>query len=58
METLDPNVAVLLISSTAAGFLMALAGVHKSALEWRNRRRVCPSCGRRLERGTCTCTRG
>jgi hypothetical protein len=58
METLDPNVAVLLISSTAAGFLMALAGVHKSALEWRNKRRVCPSCGRQLERGACTCSRG
>ena len=58
MQALDPHLAVLLISSTAAGFLMTLAGVHKSALEWRNRRRVCPSCGRHLQRGACTCSRG
>ena len=56
MQPLDPHVAVLLISSTAAGFLMTIAGVQKSGLEWRRRRRVCPSCGRHLQRGACTCS--
>jgi NADH pyrophosphatase NudC (nudix superfamily) len=54
---LDPQVAILLASSTGVGFLMTMAGVHKSALEWRRRRRVCPSCGRQLERGSaCACS--
>jgi NADH pyrophosphatase NudC (nudix superfamily) len=56
MQPLDPHVAVLLISTAAAGFLMTIAGVQKSALEWRRRRRVCPSCGRHLQRGACTCS--
>ena len=57
MHVLDPHVAILLASSTGVGFLMAIAGVHKSALEWRQRRRICPSCGRQLQRGACTCSR-
>jgi hypothetical protein len=59
MHVLDPQMAILLASSTAVGFLMAIAGVHKSALEWRQRRRTCPSCGRQLQRdGACACSRG
>jgi hypothetical protein len=58
MHLLDPQIAILLASSTGVGFLMTMAGVHKSALEWRRRRRICPSCGRHLERGACTCSRG
>jgi hypothetical protein len=57
MQALDPQLAALLASSTAVGFMMIVAGVQKSALEWRRRRRVCPSCGRHLERGACTCSR-
>ena len=53
---LDPHLAILLVSSTAAGFLMTYAGVQKSALEWRRRRRTCPSCGRTIQRGVCTCS--
>jgi hypothetical protein len=55
--TLDLHVAALLISTTAAGLLMAIAGIRKNGLEWRQRRRICPSCGRRLERGACLCSR-
>jgi hypothetical protein len=58
MHALDPHVAALLVTSTGVGFLMAMAGVHKSALEWRRRRRVCPSCGRRLNGTICGCPRG
>ena len=47
--SLDPQIAVTAVASTGAGALMLLAGVQKHALEWRRRRRVCPSCGRRLD---------
>jgi hypothetical protein len=32
---------------------MATAGVQKSALEWKRRRRICPSCGH--EAAACIC---
>jgi hypothetical protein len=51
--TLDPNLAVLFATTTAAAFLMMFAGVQKRALEWRRRRRLCPSCGRRIEGRIC-----
>ena len=51
--TLDPHAAAVIVSSTGAAFLMALSGVHKNALEWKRRRRICPSCGR--ERRVCAC---
>jgi NADH pyrophosphatase NudC (nudix superfamily) len=53
---LDSHVLALLVITTAIGFLMVASGIHKSALEWRNRSRFCPSCGRRIERRTCGCT--
>jgi hypothetical protein len=43
--TLDPH---------GAGWLMAYAGLQKSALEWRKRRRICPSCGRQIDARHCT----
>jgi hypothetical protein len=51
---LDPHVAALVASTLGAAILMALSGVQKSALEWKNRRRICPSCGRDL-RSRCVC---
>jgi hypothetical protein len=33
---------------------MAFAGIQKSALEWKHRREICPSCGRDLRSG-CAC---
>ena len=54
----DPHVAALIVSTAAAGLLMALAGVTKNGLEWRQRRRVCPSCGRQLRANVCACSRG
>jgi hypothetical protein len=53
---LDPHLAILLASSTAAGFLMLVSGIQKSALEWRRRRRHCPSCGRQIAGRTCACS--
>ena len=52
---LDPETAVLLATTTAAGFLMVLSGVQKSALEWKNRRRRCPACGRHIRNRSCGC---
>jgi hypothetical protein len=53
----DSNIAVIAVLSCGVGYLMVFAGVHKSALEWRRRRRTCPSCGRMIQAGVCGCTR-
>jgi hypothetical protein len=47
---------IALFASTGVGVWMALAGVQKSALEWRRRKRTCPSCGRDITGNTCGCT--
>jgi hypothetical protein len=52
--SLAPHLAALIVSTSAAGLLMALAGIGKNGLEWRVRRRICPSCGRDL-RSACVC---
>jgi hypothetical protein len=57
MQTIDAHTAALVAASTAAGFLMLRAGLAKSALELKRRRRTCPSCGRHIERRTCACSR-
>ena len=55
--TLDPHIAMLAVLSLGVGWVMAIAGVQKSALEWRRRRRICPSCGREIQARVCTtCT--
>lgn len=54
---LDSNIAFFAAVTCGIGYLMILAGVHKSALEWRRRRRICPSCGRMIEARVCGCTR-
>ena len=53
--SLDPHLAVLLVSTTAAGLMMSIAGIRKNGLEFRRRRRICPSCGRELRRSACAC---
>jgi hypothetical protein len=53
MTSLDPQLLAMLVGTTGVGFLMMLAGVQKSALEWRRRRRCCPSCGRVIEGRVC-----
>jgi ribosomal protein L37AE/L43A len=54
---LDPHIAVLAVVTMGAGYIMALAGVHKSLLEWRRRDRVCPSCGRTIHARVCKCVK-
>jgi hypothetical protein len=43
----------LIVSTMGIGFLMTLAGLQKNALEFRRRRRICPSCGREIHGRTC-----
>ena len=54
---LDLNVALLAILTLGVGYLMTVAGIHKSSLEWRRRQRICPSCGRIIDARVCrTCS--
>ena len=54
---IDPHMATLAVVTLGAGWLMAQAGLQKSALEWRKPRRQCPSCGKQLQARVCTsCT--
>ncbi len=50
---LDPNIALLAIVTTGVGYLMLVAGLHKSLLEWRRPGRTCPSCGRTIHGRVC-----
>jgi hypothetical protein len=51
---LDPHIVGLIASTFCVALLMALSGIEKSALDWKSRRRSCPSCGRQLRSG-CSC---
>jgi hypothetical protein len=53
--SLDPHMAALLLSTTAAGLMMSIAGLRKNGLERRQRRRICPSCGHELRGSVCAC---
>jgi NADH pyrophosphatase NudC (nudix superfamily) len=51
--TFDPHLALLAAITICVGWLMAVAGLQKSALEWRRHRRICPSCGRQIHARVC-----
>jgi hypothetical protein len=51
---LDLHTATLAVLTLAIGWVMAVAGLQKSALELRKRRRRCPSCGRRIDARVCS----
>jgi NADH pyrophosphatase NudC (nudix superfamily) len=53
--TSQAHLTILLVSTAGVGVLMSFAGLQKSALEWKRRRRVCPSCGRELRGRRCGC---
>jgi hypothetical protein len=50
---LNAHLAALAIVTVGIGWGMMVAGVNKNALEWRRRRRICPSCGRLIEARQC-----
>jgi hypothetical protein len=49
----DPHLATLAAATLGVGWLMAVAGLQKSALELKRRRRRCPSCGRSIQSRVC-----
>ena len=50
------HIAHFAVITLGVGYVMTLAGLQKSALERRRRRRQCPSCGRTIEARVCpTC---
>jgi hypothetical protein len=52
------HIALLALLTIGVGWLMTVAGMQKSVLEWRRRRRTCPSCGREIVARTCPCSSG
>jgi recombinational DNA repair protein RecR len=53
----DPHTATLAVLTLGIGSVMAVAGLHKHALELKRRRRRCPSCGRQIDARVCsTCS--
>ena len=52
MNGISPQILALLFS-TGVGVWMAVAGVQKSALEWKRQKRTCPSCGREIVGRSC-----
>jgi hypothetical protein len=54
--TLDPHVVTAAAVTLTVGWFMVRAGLQKSTLELRRRRRVCPSCGRELQAARCRCS--
>ena len=53
MSPLDPQLTTFFAITMGIGYLMIQSGLQKSMLEWRRRRRSCPSCGR--ESRSCGC---
>jgi predicted amidophosphoribosyltransferase len=51
---LDPHTMTLAVTTLGIGWLMTHAGLSKSALELRQRRRICPSCGRHMQKSVCS----
>ena len=51
MTTLDPQLTTLFAVTAGIGYLMIQSGLQKSMLEWKRRKRFCPSCGRE----SCVC---
>ncbi len=54
----DSHVAIAAVATLGAGWLLMVAGLQKSALEPRRRKRVCPSCGREIRARVCTACSG
>ena len=51
--TLDPQIATLAALMMAVGWTMTFTGLKKHMLELKQRRRICPSCGRSIPGRVC-----
>jgi len=56
--TVHLHIVMIAILTVGIGWVMMMAGVQKSALEWRRQRRICPSCGREISARVCTTCAG
>ena len=52
---LEAQAATLAFVTSGIGLMMVWVGMKKNALEWKHRRRTCPSCGRIIAARTCGC---
>ena len=52
-NTMMTHSLTLVLSAAGVGYLMVKAGLGKNALELRQRRRICPSCGRVINGRRC-----
>jgi hypothetical protein len=55
MTAPDPQLTTLFAVTTGIGYLMLQSGLQKSLLEWKRRRRTCPSCNHEVH--ACLCRR-
>jgi hypothetical protein len=51
--TPDPQIATVAALTLAIGYTMFFTGLKKHALELKQRQRICPSCGRRIDGRVC-----
>jgi formate dehydrogenase maturation protein FdhE len=51
--TLDPQLVLFAALAMAIGWTMTFSGLKKNALELKQRRRTCPSCGRQISGAVC-----
>jgi hypothetical protein len=51
--TPDPQLVTFIALAMATGYTMFFSGIKKHALELKQRKRVCPSCGREIQGPVC-----
>jgi len=52
--SVDPHLATVAVLTMAFGYTMFIAGIKKHGLEPKGRKRICPSCGCRIEGRVCS----
>ena len=52
--TIDPHLALTAAVTMTFGYTMFVAGLKKHGLEFKQRKRVCPSCGCRIDGRVCS----
>jgi len=50
---LDPQIATMAMLTMAVGFTMSYAALKKNLLEPKQRKRICPACGRSIPGRIC-----
>jgi hypothetical protein len=50
----DPHLLIAAAVTMAAGYTMFVAGIKKHGLESKRRKRICPSCGCRIDGRVCS----